>query len=254
MKRKKFISLFLLLMLLCFGCGTPEVPISEEPPNHETNGEQKEEPGLGPEKNSVVDELKSDIDAGYLILVNKTNGLANDYKPDDLADIKYFAADRSAEGRFMRETAADAFHRLVEEASSQGIEILMTTAYRSYGFQSTLYNNYVAQHGQASADRFSARPGYSEHQTGLAVDVSAASVDYSLTRDFAKTDEGIWVAANAHVFGFIIRYPEDREEQTGYLYEPWHLRYVGVTAAKHIFENEMILEEYLQFLDKEMED
>ena len=194
---------------------------------------------------------QSDIDSGYLILVNKTHGLDRDYKPDDLSDIKYYAADRGAEGRFMRAAAADAFNSLAEEADGQGMEIVVTTAYRSYGFQATLYNNYVANDGQAAADRYSAKPGYSEHQTGLAADVSSASVNYRLTRDFADTEEGRWLSGNAHLFGFIIRYPDGKEDITGYLYEPWHLRYVGTKAAEYIHSHEITLEEYIQLLEME---
>jgi len=242
MKSNAIIGILAIVVLMYTGCAPTEVPDLPEqaPPVYET---AEEEP--------KADGLQDDIAAGYLILVNKSNGLDSNYKPDDLTDILYYAADRGAEGRFMRATAADAFHSLVEEAKGQGVEIVMTTAYRSYGFQSTLYNNYVSRDGQAAADRYSARPGFSEHQTGLAVDVSAASVGYKLTREFADTTEGKWLAENAHLYGFIIRYPQGREEQTGYLYEPWHLRYIGSTAANYIYENEIILEEYLEIIGLE---
>jgi len=214
-----------------------EDQLNQEKPNEEN---KIDESGL-----KITEDLQNDIDAGYLILVNKTHGLDRDYKPEDLTGIRYYAADRSAEGRFMRAAAADAFHSMAEEARRQDIVFVMTTAYRSYGFQATLYNNYVANHGQAAADRFSARPGYSEHQTGLAVDVSAASVDYRLTREFSGTREGRWLSENAHLFGFIIRYQEGTEEITGYQYEPWHVRYVGLTAAEYIHTHGITLEEYL---------
>lgn len=190
--------------------------------------------------------LKRDLDNGLFILVNKQNPLDSSYKPDDLKDIKYFASNRTSVGRFMRAEAADAFHQLSEAAAMEGHEIVVTTAYRSYDFQSNLYNSYVKNHGQQEADTFSAQPGKSEHQTGLAADVSSPSVDYELTQDYIDTPEGTWLKENACEFGFIIRYPKGKEDITGYMYEPWHIRYVGKTAAKEIFNKGMTLEEYLE--------
>lgn len=190
--------------------------------------------------------LKEAAEKGLLIIVNKENPLSMDYKPDDLKSIKYFAPDRSEASRYMRAEAADAFHQMVDKAAEAGIEIKMTTAYRSYHFQKSLYENYVAIEGQAAADTFSARPGQSEHQTGLAVDVSSPSVGYRLTIDYGEMIEGKWLAENAHRFGFIIRFPKGKEDITGFQHEPWHLRYVGLTAAKEIYEQGLTLEEFLQ--------
>lgn len=184
-------------------------------------------------------------DTGMLILVNKNNYLDKNYKPDDLAPIEYFAKDRSAEARFMRAEAASNFNSMMLSAREAGYEIVMTTAYRSYGFQSILYYNYVDKYGQAEADKFSAKPGYSEHQTGLGVDVTAPSVAYALTDAFDQTAEWKWLAENAADFGFILRYPKGKADITGYMYEPWHFRYVGVEAAKTITERKITLEEYI---------
>jgi zinc D-Ala-D-Ala carboxypeptidase len=182
---------------------------------------------------------------GILILVNKQHPLDKEDTPDDLTAMKYFVANRSAEGRFMRAAAAAAFTQLVEAADQDGIELRMTTAYRSYEFQKRLYDNYVNQYGEEEANRFSAKPGQSEHQTGLSVDVSSSSVDYELTEAFGDTAEGKWMATHAHEFGFILRYPEGKEDVTGYLYEPWHLRYVGLFVANEIYSQNITLEEYL---------
>jgi len=238
-----------------FGSGSPDVA---EPENGNGNGiiEQQYENENDSYETDEPDEsggmmteaLRQDIEAGYLILVNREHGLASDYAPDDLVGIRYFAPDRSAEARFMRTTAADAFHDLVYAARAEGIEFVMTTAFRSYSLQTILHNNHVANHGQEAADRFSARAGHSEHQTGLAVDISAASVDYRLTVDFANTDEGRWVAQNAYHFGFILRYPDWAEHITGFQFEPWHLRYVGLPAAEYIHANNITLEEYWELL------
>ncbi|MDD2190044.1 MAG: M15 family metallopeptidase [Eubacteriales bacterium] len=183
---------------------------------------------------------------GLLILVNKENAIPEDYKPDDLKAIKYFVKDRSAGSRYMRAEATDAFHKMVEKAAEENIEIRMTTAYRSYDFQKLLYENYVANEGQEAADTFSAKPGQSEHQTGLAADVSSLSVDYELSDDYGNMAEGKWLAENADQFGFIIRFPKGKEHITGYRYEPWHIRYVGIPAAKEIREHDLTLEEFLQ--------
>lgn len=181
-----------------------------------------------------------------LILVNKQHAVDASYIPEDLTPIEYFAADRSAQSRFMRKEASEQFHQLVEKAKESGFELVMTTAYRSYEFQNTLYTNYVKNYGQEEADTFSAKPGQSEHQTGLAVDISTPTVQYRLTSELGETAEGQWMAEHAHEFGFILRFPKGKEDITGYQYEPWHLRYVGQPAADEIYEQGITLEEYLE--------
>ncbi len=205
-------------------------------------GAESERPSL---PDATENQKQEAFERGLLILINKENPVEKDYKPEDLTPIKYFAPNRSEAGRYMREEAAEQFHKLVEAAVAQGHELVMTTAYRSYGFQEILWNNYVATEGEAAASRFSAKPGRSEHQSGLAVDVSAPSVDFALTDSFGKTEEGIWLAENAYRFGFIIRFPEGKEDVTGYLYEPWHIRYVGEPVAAEIYAKDLTLEEYL---------
>lgn len=203
------------------------------------------------EENSANDEaleqaIEEAGEKGLLFLVNKQNPVDKDYKPDDLEPIKYYASDRSEACRYMRAEAAEQFHKLVEAAKESGYTLVMTTAYRSYGFQQILWNNYVANEGEEAASRFSAKPGQSEHQTGLAVDVTSPSVDYELSYSFGETAEGSWLADNAHRFGFIIRFPEGKEDITGYLYEPWHIRYVGEAVAGDMHNKGLTLEEYLQ--------
>lgn len=150
----------------------------------------------------------------------------------------------------MRAEAAGAFMQLVEAAEAEGIEIVMTTAYRSYGYQNILWNNAVARYGsEESANSISARPGQSEHQSGLAVDISSAEINYQLEETFGDTAAGKWVAEHAHEYGFILRYGKDKEAITGYVFEPWHIRYVGKTAAAEIHESGLALEEYLEQLE-----
>ena len=186
------------------------------------------------------------IEIDRLMLVNKQHPLGKEFVPGDLIRSQYVAANRSADGQYMTREATDAFNKLASDALAAGHEIVVTTAYRSYNFQSYLYNSYVEKDGQALADTYSAQPGKSEHQTGLVADVSSPSVDYELTAAYGDTAEGKWLAKNSWKYGFIIRYPLGKEDITGYTYEPWHLRYVGQDAAKAIKKANLTLEEYLQ--------
>lgn len=190
--------------------------------------------------------LESALNQGFLILVNKQHPIPESYVPDDLTAMKYFVANRPEQSRFMRAAAAEDFARMVEAAAADGIELRMTTAYRSFAYQKSIYDNYVSQSGEEEASRSSAKPGESEHQTGLAVDVSSISIGYQFLYTFGNTVEGKWLTSHAHEFGFILRYPPGKEEITGYNQEPWHLRYVGLFAATEIFQQGICLEEYLE--------
>ncbi|KAF0092081.1 MAG: peptidase M15B and M15C DD-carboxypeptidase VanY/endolysin [Fusobacteria bacterium] len=140
--------------------------------------------------------------------------------------------------------AMTAFESMKKAAATEGINLFIVSGFRSYSHQATLYKNYVSRSGQAEADRFSARPGHSEHQTGLALDLNSAS------SSFAGTKEAIWLANNSFRFGFIVRYPQGKEAITGYMYEPWHMRYLGVANATKVFNSGMCLEEYLKIDSK----
>lgn len=234
-------------VIFCFtGCGGGS---GDDSASVQTTAEERGKGAeMDPEKKA---QLQKDQENGLFLLVNKDpeNHLDPSYKAEDLEPIKYYAADRNKYTRFMRAEAVEAFHRLVETAAEEGIDIVMTTAYRSYEFQQILWDNYVAQKGEEEANKTSARPGESEHQTGLAVDLSTSEIDYRNSSDFADTAAGRWVAENAHKFGFILRFPEDKTDITGYSYEPWHIRYVGLTAAEDIYEENLTLEEYLEQLE-----
>lgn len=178
-------------------------------------------------------------------LVNKVCGVSSDYVPANLQLTKYRATDRAESNQYMVDYAANAMDAMIEGAQAEGYTILVTTAYRSYNFQNVLYTNYVAKDGQAAADKYSARPGTSEHQTGLAADVTSPTVGYKLTNDFGSTPEGQWLEAHAHEYGFIKRYTTEGEPITGYMNEAWHFRYVGVENATYIFEKGITLEEFI---------
>lgn len=165
------------------------------------------------------------------VIVNKRNPIDPvEYAPDDLTRI-----DGVSSSALMRADAAAAMSALHAAAVEAGAPFTVSTAYRDYATQSSLYNGYVNRSGRTSADRYSARPGYSEHQTGLAADIHNGVCD--LQACFGTTPAGRYVAEHAWEHGFVIRYPEDRQEITGYIYEPWHLRYVGVELATHLHES-----------------
>ena len=173
-----------------------------------------------------------------LILVNKYNYLTEDYIPNNLEAID---ASYARSGMQLVSEAKDAFETLSKAAKEDGMNIIAMSSYRSYDYQVTLYNNYVETDGQEAADTYSARAGYSEHQTGLAVDVYNLDLPYT---SFKETEEFNWMQENAYKYGFILRFPEDKVNITGYQYESWHYRYVGTEAAKYIKENNLTLEEY----------
>ncbi len=176
-------------------------------------------------------------------VVNKELALAPDFHPDDLVQPDVIWAEVS-NFRYMRAEAAEALEDLFDHASEEGLTLLGRTGYRSYEAQENIFINFVNNHGYEEARTFSAKPGQSEHQTGLAMDITADSVDGGLSGDFGSTEEGQWVEENAHLHGYIIRYPRDKEEITGYIYEPWHIRYVGVDLATELYETGLTMEEY----------
>ena len=136
---------------------------------------------------------------------------------------------------------------MADDAKENGFNIVAVSTYRSYEYQEKLYNNYVNDKGKYYADMCSARAGHSEHQTGLAVDIADLSLDYD---NFEYTKEFIWVKENAHKYGFIMRYPKAKFHITGFKYEPWHYRYVGIEIATYIYENNLTLEEYKKITHK----
>ncbi|MBQ1769851.1 MAG: M15 family metallopeptidase [Turicibacter sp.] len=181
------------------------------------------------------------------VLVNKNYSLPEDYKPQDLVllDVPLYNEDVTNEGNYLRKEAASALKSLFLAAQEEGHKLVARSGYRSYETQVSLYQRYVEKDGAEAADTYSARPGHSEHQTGLTIDITSDSVQGGLTEAFGETEEGKWVKENAHRFGFIIRYPQDRVSETGYQYEPWHLRYVGSESATEIYNDHLILEDYV---------
>lgn len=161
-----------------------------------------------------------------IMVVNKAIPLPADYNPG------------------LQQEVIDAYSRMFADGAERGLDFTLVSDFRTYDYQAGLYNNYVARDGQEEADKFSARPGHSEHQTGLAIDVGSADSATTLSVKFGDTPEYQWMKDVAHEYGFIIRYLEGKEDITGYQYEPWHLRYVG-DEAEAIYESGLTLEEYL---------
>ena len=172
------------------------------------------------------------------VLANKKRPLEPlTYAPKDLVHI--------GSGQSMRSEAAQAFKKLRNAGAASGVNFHPVSGYRSYNQQAATYNHWRATYGQQHADSVSAAPGTSEHQLGLAVDVSDGICN--LRRCFATTNAGQWVARNAHKYGFVIRYPDGKTDVTGYWYEPWHLRYVGTELARELTSKGLTLEEYYKW-------
>ena len=163
---------------------------------------------------------------GYLI-VNKTYSLPKNYVPKNT--YKTVNQDNCAD--CLDKAAVDAYNKMKSDAASLGLTLWVASGYRSYNYQTALYNGYVNRNGKAAADTYSARPGHSEHQSGFAFDLN------SVSESFGSTKEGIWVNQNCYKYGFILRYPKDKDDETGYIYEPWHLRYVGTDLATKLYNN-----------------
>ncbi|MGW6662389.1 M15 family metallopeptidase [Peribacillus sp. NPDC055009] len=182
---------------------------------------------------------------GIPVLVNKQYSLPEDYKPADLIYPKVdFIFQDKIEKRMMREEAGKALEVMFQAAEKENMHFAGVSAYRSHQRQIEVFNNYVAKDGEEKAKTYSAMPGTSEHETGLAIDVTTHDGACAAQDCFGDTNEAAWLAEHAHEYGFIIRYPEGKENITGYKYEPWHIRYVGVATATEIFEAKITLEEY----------
>ena len=173
------------------------------------------------------------------ILVNKHNYLKEDYVPENLKNL---SSTYALSNMKMVEEAANAFESLSKDASKENYKVIAMSTYRSYEYQVDLYNKYVKSDGKEAADTYSGRPGNSEHQTGLAVDVYNQTETYT---NFEKTKEYNWMQENAYKYGFILRFPKDKENETGYEFESWHYRYVGKDIAKYIHKHNITLEEYI---------
>ncbi len=196
---------------------------------------------LDPSKSVPLDTIPESL----TVLVNRAFLLPEDYIPENLKipDIP-FDSTIVTEKNNMRAEAALMIEKLFKAAKKKKIELTAVSGYRSYARQKAVFEQSAADHGREHADKYCALPGSSEHQTGLAIDISTPDIANVLEEKFADTEAGKWIAKNCYKYGFVVRYPKGKSKITGYNYEPWHLRYVGLTTAKYLYENKLTLEEF----------
>lgn len=220
--------------------------LSNEPPLIETIAPTVE-PTTTPTPQAItINELDHTSFDSIAVIINKKHPLPEDYEPSDLVIPNVQA---TKEGLTLRSEAANALETMFSAAAEDGITLILGSGYRSYETQARLFNNYVNRDGEEAANRYSARPGESEHQTGLAVDISDYSMANWLKNSFKDTAESRWLIENAYKYGFVLRYIDGKEDITGYIYEPWHYRYLGIEEAAKIKASNLTLEEYYNYLD-----
>ena len=185
---------------------------------------------------------------GNLLLVNRQNRLDKAYIPKDLEYIDT-VVDVADEKKFMRKECCYYLRKMFNSAIKEGIELVGISGFRSYNRQKQIYENSIIRKGFEYTNKYIAYPGCSEHQSGLAIDISCKSMNFELEEIFAKTKEGVWLKNHVQNFGFIIRYPMGYEHVTGYEYEPWHIRYIGVEHALNMQRLDICtFEEYLDVI------
>ncbi|WAA13289.1 M15 family metallopeptidase [Fervidibacillus halotolerans] len=234
------------------GKNKQETTITEtDQSNSESNVAQEMEeensvPVVFNETEVIGDQMVITNTDNVMILVNKKFALPSDYTPKDLVrpNVDFSFGDQDIEKSYMRKEAARALEALFQEAKQEGLSLFAVSGYRSYIRQEQIFQYEVDEKGEERAIEAVAYPGHSEHQTGLAMDLTSPAVDYLLTEQFEQTNEGKWLKENAYRFGFILRYPKGKEDITGYEYEPWHFRYVGEQVAEVIYQKGWTLEEF----------
>jgi len=196
---------------------------------------------VGADKEWYEDPKETDTTKGVLMLVNKFNYLTEEYEVDDLVDMSILYA---FNGKQIKEEVYETFKKMHIDAAKEGLNLVANSAYRTYAYQKSIYSSYKNSDGTEAADSYAARAGYSEHQTGLSIDISTLT---STADNFVATKEFTWLINNAYKYGFILRYPEDKEYLTGYGYESWHYRYVGKEVAAQIHDEDITFDEYYAY-------
>lgn len=203
-------------------------------------------PATNPQTNEF-DKQQHSIDqaASIWTIVNKHRKLPSAYKPANLTapNISLRLPAGNSE-MWLRSDAAASLEKLVAQAKTENLSLMLASAYRSYSQQQSLHDIYVKRLGREKAEASSARAGHSEHQTGLAADLAPGNRECEVETCFGDLPEGKWLAANSHRFGFIISYPKDKQDLTGYEYEPWHIRYVGLELAAELYKSKKTLEQF----------
>ncbi|WZY00442.1 M15 family metallopeptidase [Bacillus sp. FSL W7-1360] len=253
---KKVILISMASVILLSSCGMKDAPQNSEevqkkqPKTTEVAEKEKEdELTLAAAFFNEIEEVNGERiitnPDNIAVKVNQEARLPDEYRPDDLVEANVpFMYETTDERNMLREEAAKALEQLFAAAEEEGYQLYAVSGFRPFSRQKMLYNQAVENQGKDQ--ELVAMPGHSEHQTGLAMDVATDA----LTEEFGLTSEGIWVAENAHQYGFVIRYPKGKEEITGYQYEPWHLRYVGKKVAADLVAYDYTLEEYFENVKK----
>jgi zinc D-Ala-D-Ala carboxypeptidase len=221
------LAVLLASLAACAAERTPPTPTAEP-----SSPSPTETPSPTPTPTFDRAALSVEDPASLWVVVNKARPLGTPgYAPADLVDVPVGHTWPPQ----LRQEASDAVVRMFDAAASEaGLSLASNSAYRSYWAQTRIHDASVAANGQAYTDGLTARPGHSEHQTGLAIDIGSVSGVCSLRQCFGETPEGLWLAANAWRFGFLLRYPADKVPVTGYDYEPWHFRYIGTALAAEL--------------------
>ena len=233
---------------LAFACGGPRRDRSEAPssqserrPNASASAVSRPPaPGAPP---PAAAEPPLNVAGEPQCLVTKAQGLPPGYTPADL--VKLPPRMLASDGVQLRQAAAEAKVALVDTAGREGHTLFVLSGFRSYEEQARVMRDEIALYGRDKAEKQVAPPGHSEHQLGLAADITSKRAPYELRREFGQEPEGRWLALNAPKFGFVISYPQGKESVTGYTYEPWHIRYVGVPLAEQVAASGLTLTEYL---------
>jgi D-alanyl-D-alanine carboxypeptidase len=238
---KKFLFIFLVIVVIGLA-GIIFLAKNAEAPSDSNNNSSESPENRNRSSSGASGQIQDNFDKNAYslsdpsspwVIVNKKRPLPSTYAPSDLTTVG---------STQISNRAARPLTDLIASAKNSGISLYTVSGYRSYSNQASTYNGWVSRDGRAKADTYSARPGYSEHQTGLAVDVGGGSCDLQIC--FGSTQAGKWLAANAHRFGFIIRYPEGKQSITGYQYEPWHIRFVGTELANQVRASGLTLEQF----------
>ncbi len=185
---------------------------------------------------------ETDLSKGNLMIVNKFNYLKEDYEPIEITNISLSYS--YGNNKVSKETN-DAYIEMAKAAKVDGIQLMANSTYRTYKRQDEIYKDFYYSKGISYADKYAARAGYSEHQTGLAIDIFTTG--NSTTSNFEESEAFKWLSTNAHKYGFILRYPKNKEYLTGYNYESWHYRYLGVETATKVYQEGITYDEYYAF-------
>lgn len=255
MKRRRIRVVIVIASLLAIsgviGCSNVrEIKVSENKKDSidieaNFNDENNMEKNNVAEINTKIQELENIINAQYMVLVNRENKISSEYEPEDLvlAKVEFLSY---IETRELNKDTAKAVEKMFFAAEKEGIKLLGASGYRSYNVQKNMYDSRVLSMGQERTSQYTAEPGASEHQTGLAIDILGEDYQY-LDDGFEESESFKWLIDNCYKYGFILRYLKGKEDITGYNYEPWHFRYIGnEVIAKEIMDNNITLEEYLE--------